>query len=164
MDIKHLRISDIKIGKRFRKDFGDLGELAESLKAGLLQPIGVTPKHELVFGERRMLAAKALGWKTIPVRIVDVPSILEGMLTENVMRKDYTVSERVAIYRAIIAEVGSRQGQHLDGNEKRSFRAQWCGHVEIEARTREEALDIHAAMTTKEILDQLVFDGIKEDS
>lgn len=113
-DEKHLRLSDIKIGKRFRQDMGDIPELAESLKAGLLQPIGVTPKHELVFGERRLLAAKTLGWKTIPARIVDVPSILEGMLAENTMRKNYTVSERVAIYRAVKAEIGSRQGQRSD--------------------------------------------------
>jgi hypothetical protein len=53
--------------------------------------------------------------------------------------------------------------QDLDGNEKRSFRAQWCGHVEIEARTKEEALDIHTKMAAQEILDQLVFDGIKEN-
>jgi DNA modification methylase len=114
MDEINLRINDIKVGKRFRQDMGDLGELAESMKDALLQPIGVTPKHELVFGERRLLAAKSLGWKAIPARIVDVPSILEGMLTENTMRKDFTVSERVAIYRAIRAEVGSRQGRRTD--------------------------------------------------
>jgi DNA modification methylase/ParB-like chromosome segregation protein Spo0J len=111
MDFK---ISDIKVGKRFRQDMGDIGELAESMKDHLLQPIGVTPKRELVFGERRLLAAKSLGWKTIPARIVDAPSILEGMLTENTMRKDFTVSERVAIYRAIMSEIGSRQGQRTD--------------------------------------------------
>jgi ParB family chromosome partitioning protein len=109
-----IKISEIRTGKRFRKDHGDLQELAESLKTGLLQPIGVTPKHELVFGERRLLAAKSLGWKTIPARIVDVPNILEGMLTENVMRKDFSVSERVAIYQAIKAEVGGRRGQRTD--------------------------------------------------
>jgi len=43
-----------------------------------------------------------------------VPSILDGMLTENLMRKDFTVSERVAIYQAIKTEIGSRKGQRTD--------------------------------------------------
>ena len=52
--IRDLKISTIKIGTQFRKDFGDLEELAESIRQGLLQPIGVTPKRELVFGYRRL--------------------------------------------------------------------------------------------------------------
>ena len=39
---------------------------------GLLQPIGITPDKELVFGERRLRAAQALEWATIPARIVKV--------------------------------------------------------------------------------------------
>ena len=114
-EIKRLRISSIKIGKQFREDMGDLEELAESISECLLQPIGITSKRELVFGYRRLTACRdVLGWKTIPARIVDVPSILSGMLTENVMRKDFTVSERVAIFQAIKEELGDRQGQRTD--------------------------------------------------
>jgi ParB-like chromosome segregation protein Spo0J len=114
-EIKRVRISSIKIGKQFRQDMGDLEELAESIKECLLQPIGVTSKRELVFGYRRLTACRdILGWKTIPARTVNVQSILSGMLTENVMRKDFTVSERVAIFQAIKEELGDRQGQRTD--------------------------------------------------
>lgn len=38
-----VRISDIRIGDRFRKEMGDLESLAQSIRHGeLLQPIGVT--------------------------------------------------------------------------------------------------------------------------
>lgn len=57
--LQSLKISDIKVGNRHRKDMGDLTSLADSIKEkGLLQPIGVTEKLELVFGERRRLARK----------------------------------------------------------------------------------------------------------
>jgi len=114
-EIHSLKIRSIKIGKQYRTDVGDLQELAESIRQGLLQPIGVTPKRELVFGYRRLCACRdVLHWKTIPARIVDVPSILDGTLAENLMRKDFSVSERVAIYQAIKAEIGSRKGQRTD--------------------------------------------------
>ena len=120
-EIRHIPISKIMIGERFRRDMGDVQELAQSLKEGLLQPIGVTPKMQLVFGERRLLAAKAIGWTTIPARIVDLPSVLMGQIAENTMRKAFTVSERVAIFQAIKTEIGSRQGQRTD----RQLRANW---------------------------------------
>jgi hypothetical protein len=55
-------IDAIKIGARFRKDYGDLDQLARSIAdLGLLQPVGVTPDGQLVFGHRRLLAAEKLG-------------------------------------------------------------------------------------------------------
>ena len=113
--IKKIRISTIKIPEQFRKDMGDLEELAESIRGGLLQPVGITPKRELVFGFRRLTACRdILKWKTIPARTVDVPSIFEGMLTENMVRKDFSVSERVAIFQTIKKEIGDRQGKRTD--------------------------------------------------
>ena len=57
----------------------DLKELQESLKVnGLLQPITVRPApnktgtFELIAGERRLRAAIALGWKTIPAVVKDL--------------------------------------------------------------------------------------------
>jgi ParB family chromosome partitioning protein len=65
-----LPVNSIKIGKRYRKDMGDIAGLAASMaQLGLLYPIIVTPDGLLVCGERRLRAAKLLGWKTIPVTI-----------------------------------------------------------------------------------------------
>ena len=50
----------------------------------------------------------------------------------------------------------------LPGKETRTFRAAWYGHVEVEARTKEEALNIHADMAAENILKQLIFNGIEE--
>ena len=57
--LKQLKIADIKIGKRHRKDMGDLTSLADSIRHdGLLQSIGVTDKLRVVFGERRLRAQR----------------------------------------------------------------------------------------------------------
>src|SRR6516225_6001493 len=114
--LKEIKIAAIKVGHRHRKDMGDLTSLADSIRQeGLLQPIGVTDRLELVFGERRIRAARdILKKKTILARIVDVSSILAGEYHENQIRKDFTPSERVAIARAIERQVGNRRGQRTD--------------------------------------------------
>ena len=57
--LKEIKITDINVGDRHRRDMGDLTTLADSIRQeGLLQPIGVTDRHELVFGERRIRAAR----------------------------------------------------------------------------------------------------------
>jgi hypothetical protein len=114
--LKTLKIADIKIGKRHRKDMGDLTSLADSIRHdGLLQPIGVTDKLRLVFGERRLRAQRdVLKKKTIIARIVNVSSIVSGEYAENEIRKDFTPSERVAIAQTIEKQVGNRQGQRTD--------------------------------------------------
>ena len=109
-------ISSITIGNRHRCDMGDLRTLANSIaEVGLLHPIGVSPRGELVFGERRLRACRdLLGWTEIPARIVHIGSIVEGEIHENQIRKDFTPSERVAIERTINAEIERRQGARTD--------------------------------------------------
>lgn len=106
-------IASIQIGDRVRKEMGDLQALAASIKAqGLLQPIGINPEGVLVFGERRLRACRdVLGWSDIEARTVDVTSLIEGERDENEVRKDFTVSERVAIARAIEAAISERRGR-----------------------------------------------------
>lgn len=68
-----MKITDIKIGNRFRKDLGDIQTLANSIQEiGLLQPIVVNQNNELIAGQRRLEACgKILGWTEIPVTIVN---------------------------------------------------------------------------------------------
>ena len=114
--LKELKIADITVGSRHRKDMGSLTSLADSIRQeGLLQAIGVTEELQLVFGERRLRATRDILKKTtILARIVDVSSILAGEYAENEIRKDFTPSERVAIAKAIERKVGNRQGQRTD--------------------------------------------------
>jgi ParB family chromosome partitioning protein len=63
-----MKIEEIKIGKRMRKDFGNIDDLASSLsRLGQLQPIIITDDGELVAGERRLRAAMSLGWDEVEV-------------------------------------------------------------------------------------------------
>lgn len=135
--LKEVRIADIKIGKRHRKEMGDLKSLAESIRSeGLLQPIGVTEDMLLVFGERRLRAHRdVLKTKTILARIVDVRSIVSGEYAENEIRKDFTPSERVSIAKAVEQLIGNRQGQRTD-----KHRGQ-IPEVERGKRTREIAAE-----------------------
>lgn len=98
-----MKISDIIIGTRHRQDLGDIAGLAANIAGqGLLQPIGVTPNNELVFGYRRLVAARDhLGWTEIDHRVVNVADIVSGEYAENMLRKDFTMSERIAILRSI---------------------------------------------------------------
>jgi ParB/RepB/Spo0J family partition protein len=97
-----LPIADIRVGRRHRKDMGDIAELAASMaELGLLQAIGVRPNNELIWDERRLRAAQQLGWTTIPVKVMDLDAVARGEFTENAQRKNFTLSEAVAIKRAL---------------------------------------------------------------
>ena len=68
-DFEEISLSKIKVGKRFRKDPGDVSSLAESMSdIGLLHAIGITLDNWLVYGLRRLTAAKELSWEKILVR------------------------------------------------------------------------------------------------
>jgi len=97
-----MQLSEIKIGKRFRKDNGNIQELADSIKKlGLLHPIVVSEKGELIAGLRRIEAYKKLGWTEIPTTIVNLQEIRDGEIDENSVRKDFTPSEIGAIDEAL---------------------------------------------------------------
>jgi ParB/RepB/Spo0J family partition protein len=102
-------IRDITVRKRFRKDLGDIDALVESInRLGLLQPIGVSEikgGYRLVYGHRRLEAFKRMGRKAIPVRLVDVDHMLSAEHDENMVRKQFTPSEAVAIAEAIREKV-----------------------------------------------------------
>ena len=117
----------IKTNGRHRKDYGDIAGLAASIEQlGLLQPIGVTleyPDYRLVFGHRRLLAFKHLGRTHIPVREINVPALVLAEHAENEIRKDFTVSERVAIGKAVESElkaIGERRGRPKQDNEQQN--------------------------------------------
>jgi ParB-like chromosome segregation protein Spo0J len=137
-----LRIDDIKIRNRYRKDLGDIALLAASItQVGLLHRPVVTEvdgEYELVVGERRVEAFKLLGRTEIPVYVAegfdDVAQRLRAEQDENTCRKDMAVSEAIALGLALeplekreargrmLAGVtpsenfteGSRKGQSID--------------------------------------------------
>src|SRR3979409_1465430 len=89
---RKVTLSESRIGKRYRREMGDIGGLAASMEGlGLLQPIVVTPDGTLIAGERRLRAALQLGWTYISISVVD--AIVRGEFAENAHRKDFTLSE-----------------------------------------------------------------------
>lgn len=106
-----MKATEIVINDRFRKDYGNIALLASSIEQiGLLHPPIVDVNNNLIDGERRILAMKSLGWEEIPVRVVNVPSLLHAENDANELAKQWTVSERVAIARAIESQLEGRVG------------------------------------------------------
>ena len=89
-----VQIKDIKIKKRVRKDLGNLEDLKDSMKIyGLMNPITLNSKYELIAGERRLQSAIQLGWTSINANIIDnLTEIdqLEMEIEENNQRKEFT--------------------------------------------------------------------------
>ena len=101
-----VKIDDIKIKKRVRRDLGDLEALKDSLKQyGRMNPITLNSKYELVAGERRLEAAKSLGWERINAIVLDknVDKLhqLEMELEENNQRKEFTDDELLEGYKRL---------------------------------------------------------------
>lgn len=114
-----MKIADVSIGVRFRRDHGEIDSLARSIsEIGLLHPIVTTPDGRLIAGERRLLAAIKLGWTEIPATVVDLEDIRRGERDENVIRKDFLPSEQWAIVEALTPvlrnEARERQGARTD--------------------------------------------------
>lgn len=87
-------------------------ELVESIKEhGILQPliaIKTGDEYELIAGERRLRAAKAVGMETVPVvvRAADEQQKLELSLIENLQRQDLNPIEEAKAFRALYKEFG----------------------------------------------------------
>lgn len=97
-----VKLADIRIGERYRKDMGDIEGLARSMnEIGLLHPVAIDADYRLIAGERRILAARLLGWESIDAHFVDLENLLQGERDENAVRKDFAPSEAVAIGRAL---------------------------------------------------------------
>jgi N6-adenosine-specific RNA methylase IME4 len=123
--VNYLPIESVVVGERFRRKLGDIDALARSIKeVGLLHPIVVDDENRLVAGYRRLLAAKKLGWKEIPVHRVSLDDIAKGEMHENLVRKNFTVSEIVAIKRALeprVREEAKRRKESTIQKGKKGF-------------------------------------------
>jgi|SRR5262245_33107846 len=94
-----IQITEVNVGTRMRKMFGDIEGLAASLsRYGLLNPIVLDNENNLIAGHRRLLAAKSLGWPDITYRRLenlDPITRNEIELEENIRRKDLEWQEEV---------------------------------------------------------------------
>jgi ParB-like nuclease family protein len=116
-----VKVSQVRVGPRFRKQLGDVDGLAESIRyhGCLLQPIIVDSAGVLISGLRRLEAVKSLGWADIDAVVIDLDDPLRGEQDENVLHKPFTPTEREAIGTAIYdreqEEAKARRTANLTG-------------------------------------------------
>ncbi len=96
--MEKLTPESIKVGERRREDYGNIFELANSIKKyGLLHPIVVDQDNNLVAGHRRLQACTVAGMRSVPIRRLEnltEAQLREIELEENLRRKDLTEYER----------------------------------------------------------------------
>ncbi len=117
------RILYVDIGKikenpfqpREKFDQKKLDDLIASIKEkGVVQPVIVRRKeneYEVIAGERRIRAARALGITEIPVIVRDVSDAdaLELALIENIQREELNAIEEAKAFQKLMAEFGFSQ-------------------------------------------------------
>src|SRR4051812_26903198 len=106
-EVRDIPLDDLVIGKgqvRTRDIQKGIDELAESIRVqGLLEPIVVCEAHkkgkyEILAGQRRFLACKEIGMKTIEAIVREKKDETHAKvvsLTENLMRRDVTQKEKI---------------------------------------------------------------------
>lgn len=127
MDAQSLTVRDIPLSEldvsplNTRKDLGagaedsSLENLAESIaRMGLLEPVTVRPatkgRWELIAGQRRYLACKSLGWKTIPAIVrdqLDDAAATSLSLIENVHRADMAPLDKAHAFLRLVEDKGN---------------------------------------------------------
>jgi ParB family chromosome partitioning protein len=116
--IQDIRANPLQPRREF--DPVELAALSASLQAnGLLQPITVRRRgetYELIAGERRLRAARSLGWTTIPavVREVTDDQLLLLALVENLQRENLNPLDEAEGYRRLGSEFALTQQQIAD--------------------------------------------------
>jgi len=110
-----------------RRAWGNLDELAASIqKVGLLEELLARPhpsrkgEFELVFGHRRLRAAKLAGVAAVPskVRPMSDDAVLDAQIIENLQREDVHPLDEAETYEQHIAggktatEIAARVGKH----------------------------------------------------
>lgn len=109
--VDHIRLGGVNVRQDFDED--RLAELQAAIDTlGLLQPLVVAPEPgvpgywHLIAGERRYRSICNLQWKTVPVRVIDVPPAQWRlvMMSENIQRENFTLAEEVHGYVLMIEE------------------------------------------------------------
>lgn len=105
--VKIVKLSQIEVGERGRKEYTNIQELGLSMKMhGVIQPLAVAEtkvkdKYILIAGGRRFKAAEFVQIKEVPVRIYEKDltdrqrKVIE--LEENLQREDLTYVEKCAL-------------------------------------------------------------------
>lgn len=107
-----MKIKDIIVSDRIRKDLGDIQDLASDIETnGLINPIVVNKDNRLLAGERRLEAVKSLGWEEVPVTVMETVGPAQELsieISENEARKEFSRAERADYMRRILENEKAR--------------------------------------------------------
>ena len=121
--VRNIPIEKIKANKyQPREEFNQetLSDLAASIKEkGFIQPVLVRLKdneYELIAGERRLRAAKKLGYKEIPAIIKEASDLdsLEISIIENIQRENLNSIDQAKAYKRLQDEFDMTQEKVAD--------------------------------------------------
>ena len=128
--ISTIPIDSIQMDDRYRKDFGDIEDLAMDIKInGLINLPVITPKYQLIAGERRIQAMKFLGYTEVEVKFMDIRDEehrLDLEIAENVMRKDFSKIERLEFAERLerIESIKAKERQAINGSNNLGLNVQ----------------------------------------
>lgn len=157
IDIESIRVND-----RIRRDFGDLEELAEDIKANtLLNAIVVFPNDDdtytLVAGERRLRAMRdILGYRQVAVNVVSVRDAEQALMmeiSENECRKEFSKTERLEYARRLAQIEGAK------AKERQGTRTDIRADLRESARTDETVADTLGTSATQLRREQFISDN-----
>jgi ParB family transcriptional regulator, chromosome partitioning protein len=171
---------DIPDGQRA---LGHIEELMASIQeVGLLQAIRVIPRgtrYRVIFGGRRAMAYKRLGWSEIPAVVLEMDDLHAELATidENLVRQELTILERSEqlsrkkeIYEALHAETKRGNGPGRGRREKKrnkfaSFADDTASKTGCTPRTVQQEVQIARNLSdrTKEIIRPLPIADKKTD-
>ena len=127
-----MKISDIVVNERFRKDLGKLVDLEQSIvKNGLLHAVVIDENNVLIAGERRLQAYKNLAqedpkYNDIPVSVVSTDDQRTKETDENIIRLDFNGIETRAIRDNNIKLLGDEISQGTRTDLKKYVKCDGC--------------------------------------
>lgn len=93
MKVTEAKLSEVKQISEYLRQGTDVEALKKSLESvGLINPVTVNDRLELLAGARRVQAARELGWETIAAQVVDRESMEQELISidENLVRAPLT--------------------------------------------------------------------------
>ncbi len=123
-----LKIDDIIVEDRFRKEMGDVDELARSIQSvGLIQPLVLSRDRVLIAGERRLRALRRLGVQVLIHAThfvfndeIDELKLKAMEVEENVRRKQLSWQEEILAKKRLLEIMQQIHGVARSGAPSRS--------------------------------------------
>lgn len=107
----YVPVDDIEVGENVRQRLGDIEELVASIRQhGVLEPIVICPseegdKPEVLFGQRRLAAARQAGLEEVPCLMRPRPPEVQRILmqlAENFEREDMTELDEALTFQRLV--------------------------------------------------------------